>query len=93
MTEYSDANIRFHESIIRLSRCELIGQMTDSLFMHMRAIRHRTIFERDRAQRAVDDHITILQALQERNAELASERVREPTMRLGDHVREHVDLD
>lgn len=93
MTEYSDANIRFHESIIKLSGCELIGQMTDALFMHVRAIRQRTIFEKDRARKSVDDHSKIVKALEKRNADLASKLVREHTMRLRDHVEQHVNLD
>ena len=93
MVEYSDANIRFHESIIKLSGCDLISQMTDTLFMHVRAIRQRTIFEKDRARKSVDDHSKIVKALERRNADLASELVREHTMRLHDHVLKHVELD
>ena len=93
MTEYSDDNIRFHSSIIRLSRCKLIGEMTDDLFMHVRAIRHRTIFESDRAKRSVGDHRGIVAALAERDADKVERLVREHTMKLHDHVKEHVDLD
>ena len=45
MGEYSDANIRFHQAIINLGKCQLIAEMTDKLFFHVRAIRQRTIFE------------------------------------------------
>ena len=93
MTEYSDDNIRFHSSIIRLSRCKLIGEMTDDLFMHVRAIRHRTIFESDRAKRSVGDHRGIVAALAERDADKGERLVREHTMKLHDHVNQHVDLD
>lgn len=93
MTEYSDANIRFHASIIKLSRCQLIGQMTDSLFMHVRAIRHRSIFEKDRGRRSVEDHREIVEALQRREADAASRLVREHTMKLHDHVEKHIVLD
>ncbi len=93
MTEYSDDNIRFHSTIIRLSDCELIAQMTDSLFMHVRAIRRRTIFERDRAQRSVRDHSKIVKALVKRDGDLASKLVREHTMKLHEHVSRHVELD
>lgn len=93
MTEYSDANIRFHGTIIALSRCKLIAQMTDGLFMHVRAIRHRTIFEKDRGQRSVEDHRDIVAALQARDADRASRLVREHTMKLHDHVKDHVDLE
>ena len=93
MTEYSDDNIRFHGSIIRLSRCKLIGEMTDALFMHVRAIRHRTIFEQDRAKRSVEDHRGIVKALAERDSEKVADLVREHTMKLRDHVKKHVDLE
>ena len=67
--------------------------MTASLFMHVRAIRRRTIFERDRAQRSVRDHSKIVKALLKRDGDLASKLVREHTMKLHEHVSRHVELD
>ena len=93
MGEYSDANIQFHQAIIALGGCKLIGQMTDDLFVHVKAIRRRTIFERDRARRSVVDHRHIIEALVARDAGLAERLVRDHTLRLRDHVAEHVDLD
>ena len=93
MSEYSDDNIRFHSSIIRLSECELIAELTDSLFMHVRAIRRRTIYAKDRAQRSIRDHTRIVKALIKRDADLASRLVREHTMKLREHVDKHVDID
>lgn len=92
MSEYSDDNIRFHSTIIRLSRCDLIAEMTDGLFRHVRAIRRRTIHEKDRAERSVRDHAHIVKALVRRDADLACQLVREHTMKLRDHVEQHVDL-
>ncbi len=93
MDEYSNANIKFHQTIIGMSRCKLIVDITDGLFMHVRAIRQRTIFERDRARRSVADHKEIISALESRSAELAERLVREHTLKLRNHVAEHVDLD
>ncbi len=93
MAEYSDSNIRFHSTIIRLSQCDLIAEMTDSLFSHVRAIRRRTIHEKDRAQRSVRDHSRIVKALVKRDADTAADLVREHTMKLHEHVEKHVDLD
>ncbi|MFY0612257.1 MAG: GntR family transcriptional regulator [Hyphomicrobiaceae bacterium] len=92
MSEYSDDNIRFHSTIIRLSQCDLIAEMTDGLFRHVRAIRRRTIHEKDRAQRSVHDHRQIVEALVRRDANLASRLVREHTIKLRNHVEQHVDL-
>jgi DNA-binding GntR family transcriptional regulator len=90
--EYSDANIKFHQAIIRLSRCKLIATITDGLFMHVRAIRHRTIFERDRVKRSLIDHMNIIKALEARKTDLAERLVIEHTLRLREHVEQHVDL-
>src|SRR5690606_31760833 len=43
LDEYSDANIKFHQSILRLSKCRLLEDIASGLFMHVRAIRARTI--------------------------------------------------
>ncbi|MDX2156796.1 MAG: GntR family transcriptional regulator [Hyphomicrobiaceae bacterium] len=93
MGEYSDANIRFHQSIIALGGNPLIVGMTDELFLHVKAIRQRTIFEKDRARRSISDHKAIVVALEARDAELAERLVREHTLRLRDHVERHVALD
>ena len=85
--EYSDANIRFHQKILELSKCSLLGKTADSLFQHMHAVRRRAMGEDDRVRRSVVDHMEIIEALENRDADLASRLVREHTMRLHDHVR------
>ncbi len=92
MDEYSDANIRFHQAIIELGKCRLITDLTTGLFMHVRAIRQRTIFEQDRAKRSIVDHREIVAALEARDTERAERLVREHTLKLRDHVAEFVDL-
>jgi DNA-binding GntR family transcriptional regulator len=91
--EYSDANIRFHQAIIALGHCELIVRMADGLFLHVRAIRQRTIAEQDRARRSIVDHKEIVAALEARHTERAERLVREHTLRLRDHVEKFVDID
>jgi len=93
MGEYSDANIRFHEAIITLGNCDLIKEITDSLFIHVRAIRRRTIFEDDRAKRSIKDHNEIIKALEARDPDLASRLVREHTTKLRAHVERFVDIE
>ncbi len=93
MGEYSDANIRFHQAIIRASGCPLIGEITDGLFFHVRAIRQRTIGDLDRVRRSIDDHRAIVAALEKRDADLAERLVREHTLKLRDHVERFVDID
>ncbi len=87
ISEYSDANITFHQTILELSGCSLLKTTTDQLFMQMAAIRRRAIHEDDRASKSVSDHLEIINALEARDADLASNLVREHTMRLHDHIR------
>lgn len=91
--EYSETNISFHQAIISLSKCPLIAEITDRLFMHVRAIRARTIFEEDRAKRSIEDHLAIVHAIEARDTEQAERLVREHTLKLRDHVARHVELD
>jgi len=91
--EYSEANIKFHQAILTMSRCELLKTMSDGLFLHMRAIRARTISEDNRANRSIIDHMNIIEALERRDTELAERLAREHTLNLAAHVERHVELD
>jgi DNA-binding GntR family transcriptional regulator len=92
MGEYSDANISFHQAIIRLASSSLIARLTDDLFFHVRAIRQRTIYEQDRARRSIVDHKEIVAAIEARDTERAERLVREHTLRLRDHVERYVEI-
>jgi DNA-binding GntR family transcriptional regulator len=92
MSAYSDANIRFHQAIIEAGGNPVIGDIANGLFFHVRAIRHRTIGDHDRARRSVDDHSEIVAALESRDGERAERLVREHTLMLREHVAQHVDL-
>jgi DNA-binding GntR family transcriptional regulator len=85
--EYSEINIKFHQRILELSKCALLKQIADGLFLHMRAIRARTMAEGDRANRSIVDHAHIIEALEARDADLAERLVREHTLNLHDHVQ------
>lgn len=87
LSEYSDANIRFHQMILEMSGTALLPEMADGLFLHIHAVRRRALAENDRASRSVVDHLAIIEALEQRDAELAAQLVRKHTMRLHEHVR------
>jgi DNA-binding GntR family transcriptional regulator len=92
LSEYSDANIAFHQTIVRLGGCKLIGELTENLFIHMRAIRKVTIGQDNRAERSIVDHLNIIKALVARDAEKAEDLVREHTFGLYAHVEKHGDF-
>jgi DNA-binding GntR family transcriptional regulator len=90
--EYSDANIAFHQAIIRLSGSHLMGKTIEDLFIHVRAIRRMTISQRDRAARSMIDHMRIIEALEARDTELAERLVRQHSLDLAAHVEKHCDF-
>ncbi len=67
LDEYSDVNIEFHQTIIRLSRNDVLIDLAENLFTHMRMIRRKTIGEKDRADRSIRDHMNIIEALEARD--------------------------
>jgi DNA-binding GntR family transcriptional regulator len=92
LAEYSDANIAFHQAIIRMSGCALLAEMTENLFIHMRAIRKITIHQDNRAARSVVDHMRIIEALECRDPGLAERLARDHTLGLAAHVEQHGDF-
>jgi DNA-binding GntR family transcriptional regulator len=92
LDEYSDANIAFHQAIIRMSGCALLAEMTENLFIHMRAIRKITIHQENRAARSVADHLRIIEAIERRDPDLAERLAREHTLGLAAHVEAHGDF-
>jgi DNA-binding GntR family transcriptional regulator len=92
LDEYSDANIAFHQAIIGMSGCALLAEMTENLFIHMRAIRKITIHQENRAARSISDHMRLIEALERRDADLAERLAREHTLGLARHVEQHGDF-
>ena len=91
LDEYSDVNIEFHQTIIRLSRNNVLIDLAENLFTHMRMIRRKTIGEEDRADRSIRDHMNIIQAIEARDTERAEDLVRNHALGLAEHVARHAD--
>jgi len=91
LDEYSEVNIQFHQSIIRMSQNRVLIDMAENLFTHMRMIRRKTIVEKDRADRSIRDHMHIIQALEARDTDRAEQLVRDHALGLADHVERYAD--
>src|ERR1700676_943784 len=57
LDEYSDANIAFHQMIVRLGGSQLIADATKNLFLHVRAIPKLTISQDNRAAPSILIHL------------------------------------
>jgi DNA-binding GntR family transcriptional regulator len=91
LDEYSEVNIEFHQTIIRMSRNSVLIDLAENLFTHMRMIRRKTIGEQDRVDRSIRDHINIIEALEARDADRAGNLVRDHALGLAEHVRRYAD--
>jgi DNA-binding GntR family transcriptional regulator len=91
LDEYSQVNIEFHQTIIRMSENRVLIDLAENLFAHMRMIRRKTIGEDDRASRSIRDHMNIIQALEARDTERAEALVRDHALGLAEHVARHAD--
>jgi DNA-binding GntR family transcriptional regulator len=91
LDEYSEVNIEFHQSIIRMSRNGVLVALAENLFTHMRMIRMKTIGERDRVERSIHDHMHIIEALEARDTARAEALVRSHALGLADHVAKYAD--
>ena len=91
LDEYSDVNIEFHQTIIRMSRNDALIDLAENLFTHMRMIRRKTIGEQDRADRSIRDHMHIIEALEARDTLRAEALVRDHALGLAEHVAKYAD--
>lgn len=91
LDEYSEVNIEFHQSIIRMSGNGVLIDLAENLFTHMRMIRRKTIVEQDRADRSIRDHMNIIEALEARDTGRAEMLVRDHALGLADHVAKYAD--
>ena len=91
LDEYSEANIEFHQTIIRMSGNGVLISLAENLFTHMRMIRRKTIVEKDRVEKSIRDHMNIIEALEARDTDRAEALVREHALGLADHVARYAD--
>ncbi len=91
LDEYSEANIEFHQTLVRLSRNSVLINLAENLFTHMRMIRRKTIGEKDRVDRSIRDHMHIIEALEARDTVRAEKLVRDHALGLAEHVEKYAD--
>jgi DNA-binding GntR family transcriptional regulator len=91
LDEYSETNIEFHQSIIRMSGNSVLISLAENLFTHMRMIRRKTIVEKDRIEKSIRDHMHIIEALEARDTARAEKLVRDHALGLAEHVAKYAD--
>ena len=63
--------------------------MTNDILLHVRGYRQLTIGRVERIVTSLPEHMAIIDALEERNTELAEKRARDHTLGLATYVETH----
>jgi DNA-binding GntR family transcriptional regulator len=90
--KYADANIVFHELVLRTSQCGKLIELAGNLFDHIRWIRFRTIVFEDRFSKMQKEHMAIIEALEKREPGLAEKRMRFHIEGLAKYIEEKVNF-
>jgi DNA-binding GntR family transcriptional regulator len=89
LSEYSSANLTFHQAIIKMSGSQVLCDITDNLLLHVRGIRQLTVGRDNRAQRSIEDHLAIIEAIERRDTDTAERLSREHTLGVAKYVEAH----
>jgi len=87
--EYSKANIAFHQALIALSESPVLVDMTNDILLHVRGYRQLTIGRVERIAASLPEHMAIIEALEQRDTELAERLARDHTLGLAAFVEAH----
>jgi DNA-binding GntR family transcriptional regulator len=90
--DYSDANIEFHELVLKTSRCGKLIALANSLFDHMRWIRFRAVTFEERLKQVHEEHLEIIKALEKKDPDLAEKRMRAHIEGLGCYIEHKVEF-
>jgi DNA-binding GntR family transcriptional regulator len=89
MEEFSEANVLFHEFILKLCNCHKLQEMAANIQDHMRMVRIKTIKTGGRAANAIVEHSKIIAALEKRDGEKAADQMRRHIEGLARYVEQN----
>jgi DNA-binding GntR family transcriptional regulator len=84
--EYSDANIAFHQALVSLSESPVLIEMTSEILLHMRGL---ALGRAERIAPSSREHLAIIEALEERDTELAEKLSRDHALGVAALVDTH----
>ncbi len=90
--EHARSSMGFHRAIMAMSKSGLMVEISENLFIHMRAVRSAALKQGDRAQRSLVEHMNIVEALEARDPQLSARRVEEHMMSLTAYIEEYGDF-
>lgn len=74
---YLQADMDFHDLLMKTSGNERLVQLMSTLYDHIQMLRLRSVVLPGRAEASLREHLSIIEALEKEDPDLAEERVRE----------------
>lgn len=90
--KYAEANVQFHELVLKSSQCGKLIEIANGLFDHMRWIRFHAVLFEGRLKQVHEEHLRIIDALEKHDPDLAERRTRDHIEGLA-HFIEKVNLE
>ena len=90
--EYSNANIEFHELVLKTSQCGKLIELAGSIFDHIRWIRFRSVTFEERFIKMQKEHLGIIAAIEKRDPDLAEKRMRTHIEGLARYIEDKVEF-
>lgn len=92
VSAHAEANIRFHQAILKAGGNAIVDRIAEELLFHVRAVRRHMQWDEERRARSLAEHRNIVSAIEMRDADEAERLVREHTLRMRDHIARSIDL-
>jgi DNA-binding GntR family transcriptional regulator len=89
--EYTDSEVEFHDILLKKCPNAMLRQMMEMVHAHLQIIRLRTVILPGRAQKTLDEHLQILEAVGKGNAEAAELLMRRHVASVKAVALEHMD--
>jgi DNA-binding GntR family transcriptional regulator len=86
--DFALANVVFHEKVLDLSHSSKLIEFAANIRDQIRLVRIFTIRAGGRARNALLEHLSIIEALEQRDPDLSASRMREHILGLARHVEE-----
>lgn len=87
---FSNANVEFHELVLKLSRCQVLIDLASNLFDHIHWIRTKAAGFEERFKMAHGGHLAIIEAMEKRDPDLAERRMRQHIEILAQYIDENI---
>ena len=88
--KFSNANVEFHELVLKLSGCQVLIDLASNLFDHIHWIRTKAAGFQERFKVAHSGHVDIIEAFEKRDPALAEKRMRQHIEILAQYIEENV---